>query len=157
MREALEAAAIPHWFNAKILGKLLEVDETTSERFIAGLKELPFVERFEARGGWNVHEATRLALRSEWAADRAARFLELSDRAAELFGGEEPQQQVEWVYHWLIADPVEGEKALYELWKKWNDSGRFEPLQALAAALSELLKNTRVLGNRWPKPERCCV
>ncbi len=74
LREALEAAAIPHWFNAKILGKLLEVDETTSERFIAGLKELPFVERFEARGGWNVHEATRLALRSEWAADRSGTF-----------------------------------------------------------------------------------
>src|SRR5689334_17144635 len=64
LREALEAAAIPHWFTAPAIAKLLQNDDAAAAKYLEGLKTLPMVEAFATRDGWNVHEATRLALRS---------------------------------------------------------------------------------------------
>jgi hypothetical protein len=67
LRNALEAAAIPHWFTKDILAKLLEIDDDQAAEYLDQLRRLPMVEPFPARDGWSVHEATRLALRSDLA------------------------------------------------------------------------------------------
>ena len=63
LRMLLEAAAIPHWFNHDILAALLPDTAITDEMY-TGLISLPFVESFKGRG-YNVHEATRKALRRQ--------------------------------------------------------------------------------------------
>ena len=63
LREALEAASIPHWFDARILAQLLDTNTDEAAELELRLRGLPMVEPFGARQGWNVHESTRLALR----------------------------------------------------------------------------------------------
>jgi len=81
LREAAQAAAIPHWFDAEFLAVILDrpADETRPlfERLIA----LSFVEPFPGRGH-DVHERTRaLLLNRLWQDDRE-RYREWSRRAA---------------------------------------------------------------------------
>ena len=52
------AAAVPHWFDEKILAALKpELTDDMSELY-AQLKKLPFVEAYEGKGH-NIHEVTR--------------------------------------------------------------------------------------------------
>src|SRR5262245_47743622 len=96
VREALEAAAVPHWFDADILAALLGVALERATTVCDDLRALPMVEVFEARAGWNVHEAARLAIRSRMAGSQNDRFVKLSRLAAECFSGDdEPVRQIE--------------------------------------------------------------
>ncbi len=63
VRTAFEAAAIPHWFDCRILGHLVQVDEKTANEVLRELCRLPMVELFGVRDGWHVTESTRLAFR----------------------------------------------------------------------------------------------
>src|SRR5881394_3220394 len=62
-RTALEAAAVPHSFNATIFARLLEVELPEAEALTRELAGFSFVETFPLRGGWNVHKLIRLAVR----------------------------------------------------------------------------------------------
>ena len=136
----LEAAAIPHWFDADILAALLDTDADTAARYDALLVTVPQVESFKARNAHNVHEATRLALRKQLATENRPRFDALSRRAADCFTGPEAYQRIEALYHRLTTDePAQAAAALLALYQEWARAGRFEPLQALALALEELL------------------
>jgi tetratricopeptide (TPR) repeat protein len=137
---ALEAAAVPHWFDTKILSGLLEQDEARATDLLEQLNALPMVESFAARRGWNVHEATRLALRSRLMRDDPDRGRRLSSLAALCFAGDEPYRRIEVVFHRLVAAPEEGAEELERLWKEWDRVGRHESLQALGMALAELLR-----------------
>ncbi len=65
----LEAAVIPHWFDKNIIAGLLETDMKPPRiGCLERLKRIPMVESFAQRNGWNVHEATRLAIRRHLAA-----------------------------------------------------------------------------------------
>ena len=141
LREALEAAAIPHWFTAEILTHLLTVDQPTSEKYLEALRTLPFVERFESRAGWNVHEATRLALRSELARTSPPVFKN-SPLSRQSYSRRRAASKSRAHLSSPSVGPAEAQTALYDLWKKWYDSGRFESLQTLAVSLSELLATT---------------
>ena len=118
LRTALEAAAIPHWFTPPILARLLQIDEAKAYGYIERLQQLPMVESVEARKGWNVHELTRLAVRSELARQQPDRFRELSLHAAGCFTDDEPHQHVEAIYHRLIADPADASTALKALYER---------------------------------------
>ncbi len=143
----LEAAAIPHWFDAALLAALLETDLATATRYYQQLITVPQVESFKARNAHNVHEATRLALRKCVATENRARFDELSRRAAKCLAGSEAHQRIEALYHRLTTDvPVESAEALLKLYQEWDRAGRFEPLQALALALEELLAGEWLKG-----------
>ena len=151
LRPALEAASVPHWFTPKILATLMETDEAAASGLVEKLRELPMVEPFSARGGWNVHEATRRVLRAEMAREPHNRLRELSKRARECFGGDEPHQRVEAIYHRLVAAPDVAADELEQLWKGWNEAGRYEPLQALGVALHELI-GTDQLSHTCSRP-----
>ena len=65
IKDALVAAAVPHWCNCEFLAALLGVSSHEGETLLAPLRALTVVEPFPARGEGtvNVHEAARLALR----------------------------------------------------------------------------------------------
>src|SRR6185503_12553462 len=90
LRTAFEAASVPHWFDAEVLGKLLQIDQPNAEETLEQLLTLPMVESFAARNGWNVHEATRLALRKQLHDDAPERFQHLFTRAAKCFEDSDP-------------------------------------------------------------------
>ncbi len=141
-----EAAAVPRWFDAAILAALLDTDETTSAEWVTRLKALPMVESFAARNGWNVHEATRLAMRRHLAQSQPARLRELSARAAACFPAKDPVARVERTYHRLLAAPELGAVELLALWQEWYRAGRHEVLQALGVALDDLLRASVLAG-----------
>src|SRR4051794_29306973 len=76
LKEALQAAAIPHWCDASILSILLDISQADSVARFSQLRRLTVVEMFPARGDGvlNVHEATRLALRELLAAEAQPSF-----------------------------------------------------------------------------------
>jgi tetratricopeptide (TPR) repeat protein len=109
LRAALDAAALPHWFDAALLGKLLPPDlAPRANELFARLCALPFTERFAARGetAHNVHEATRLPWRARLRASEPERFRELSRSAvaalpAPTDPAAAPAERIEALYHRL--------------------------------------------------------
>lgn len=140
LREALEAAAIPHWFDELILAHLLDAGQAEAVILRERLVALPMVESFAARKGWNVHEATRLALRRKSQSSQHDRFLELSAKAAAYWGraGDNVVFQIEALYHSLISQPEAGADQLEKTFWKWERAGRPEATQALGTSLDEL-------------------
>jgi tetratricopeptide (TPR) repeat protein len=141
LKEALEAAAIPHWCDEAILATLLEISPAASATLLARLRRLTVVEPFPARGdtALDVHEATRLALRKHLAADSQSHFRALSTRAAMLFASDlTPSGRIEWIYHLLCADPARGADELEKLSRDWSVRAYPEDRHALAVALSDL-------------------
>src|SRR5262245_39132797 len=67
IKDALIAAAVPHWCDRDFLAALLETTGEEGERLLGQLRALTIVEPFPARGehAVNVHEAARLALRED--------------------------------------------------------------------------------------------
>lgn len=152
LRPIVEAAAVPRWFDARLLAALLDVDEATAAAYVTRLQALPMVESFAARRGWNVHEATRLAVRRHLARHEAARLHELSASAAAYFADDDAVSRIEQIYHRLLAEPEQAAGELNELVEKWSRAGRHEALQAQAVALDDLLRADLLSGNpraRW--------
>src|SRR5580693_2771457 len=84
LRLALQVAAVPHWFDEKILGVLLDGPLAAEAPSLASqLRRLPVVEPFPARGpgAANVHEKSRLALRRWMKGKSPDRLAALSERA----------------------------------------------------------------------------
>ncbi len=141
LRTAMEPAAIPHWFNADILAALLDCDSTTASDSLEALSSLTMVEAFPLRGGWNVHEATRLALRRRLQQQEPERLRVLSAKASACFIGDAPALRIEALFHQLSAGPdADAAEALRLLYKEWEEHGRHESLQALAHMLDEALR-----------------
>ncbi len=155
LKTALEAAAIPHWCDEAILAALLEIPQQESSVQLDRLRKLKIIEPFPARGtnAVNVHEASRLALRKQMAADEPARFRILGTRAAAYFADNLTQAgRVEWMYHLLCGDPERGANELEKLERDWSRTARPEERYALAAALRELDDSRLVQGRT-----RVCV
>jgi hypothetical protein len=146
LREALEAASIPHWCDARILAQLLDTNTGEAAELEQRLLHLPMVEPFPARQGWNVHESTRLALRRKIHNDHPTRFRALSASAAACWSEDDSViPRVEAIYHRLSSEPEQGANELERTYWKWQRSGRQETIQALGTMLEEL--------NRFPLSE----
>jgi tetratricopeptide (TPR) repeat protein len=142
----LEAAAIPHWFDRDILAALLQTDAAAAAPWLERLRLVPLVESYAARKGWNVHEATRLALRAALAQTQPERYAQLSRQAAAYFSDGEERSRIEQIYHRLAAAEPEAERHLRDLHLEWRDAGRYEALQALALVLEELRRGDSLRG-----------
>ncbi|MDB6025452.1 MAG: hypothetical protein JWM68_1675 [Verrucomicrobiales bacterium] len=147
LRAAAEMAAIPHWFDAKTLAALLPEQATQAENLVAQLAALPMIEPYHRAHGdpaWNVHEATRLALRDRLLANEPERFRQLSRRAAASYGSANPDAPdfaltCEHLYHQLAGQTDAGDVALDKVSGNWRADSRVERLQTLARLLEELL------------------
>jgi len=140
LRTAFEAAAIPHWFDGRILGSLVQVDERTIKGVLQELCRLPLVELFAIRDAWHVRESARLAFRAHLARKEPDRFRVLSTQAAACFPGDEPELVIERLFHELVAEPDSAPGELYRVWTAWTRAGKDRCLQALGAMVQELLK-----------------
>jgi hypothetical protein len=139
LRTALEAAAIPHWFDCRILGSLVRLDERTAKEVLRELCRFPMVELVAVRDAWHVGEATRLAFRVYLAREERDRFRVLSARAAACFQGDEAELMIERLFHELVAEPEAASGELYAVWTAWTRAGKDRYLQALGVMLHELL------------------
>jgi tetratricopeptide (TPR) repeat protein len=141
IKDALLAAAIPHWFNRDFLAALLETTLVEAESLLGQLRALRIVEPFPARGehAANVHEATRLALREHLRTTDADRWQRLSSAArAHVAKGGEPHTRIEALYHLFAIDQAAAAAECEALDSEVTQGGRPEIRGALALALLEL-------------------
>jgi tetratricopeptide (TPR) repeat protein len=147
LREVAEVAAIPHWFTATTLAALLPDRAGEMERLVDSLSRLPMVESYggaEGEPAWNVHDATRLALRDRLLSTDPERFRELSGLAALTYWSPDPiasdsMLTCEHLYHQLAQGNPSGDDTFLVVVNEWLHSSRHEPLQILARFLEELL------------------
>jgi RNA polymerase sigma-70 factor (ECF subfamily) len=144
LRPAIEAAAVPHWFDASIISRLLEIETAPATTLYERLCALPVVESFPSRRGSNVHEATRLALRNRLFRREPERFKALAARAHACFADSDMASRVEAIYHCLIAAPQVGATELCNARQRWAAEGRDEWLQSLGLAVAELLRSEQL-------------
>ncbi|MGK7876926.1 MAG: hypothetical protein AB4426_27640, partial [Xenococcaceae cyanobacterium] len=139
LSKAAKAAAIPHWFNDKILAALCPELESQAEQLYKKLQNLSFVEVFPKRGH-NIHKSTRKLMLAHLWDEKPDWFRELSARAANYFESQEnlPEIQIERVYHLVLADPDEGKKAISVLVEELSKASRSAELDFLANRLMEL-------------------
>src|SRR4029077_17812478 len=69
LRAALDAAAVLHWFDAGLLGKVLAIPDEDARSWFQTLKEHSFVEHYRGESDlhYNLHESTRLGWRIRFA------------------------------------------------------------------------------------------
>jgi tetratricopeptide (TPR) repeat protein len=148
LRRAFEAAAIPHWFDERLLAALLDQDlRADSQRWFEAVIAWPAVEPFPARQGYNVHEATRLGLRRRLFAENPERFREIAARAVAAFNGSTVHEEIERAYHLLAAEPAKAGPMIQDLYLKL--AGRVEETLGFARALDEYAD-----GDVWPPQAR---
>lgn len=137
----LEAAAIPHWFDADMLFRLLETDATKANKWLELLIQLPMVESYAARRAWNVNETTRLTIRTKLAKTNSKQFKTLTGRCADYFSGSEDTQRIEQIYHLLASSETVADNQLLDLYHDLRRAGRYDAQHALALVLEELLQS----------------
>jgi len=109
IRDALLAAAIPHWFDEQILSAVLDTSIEEGALLTKQLSSLPNVESFLARGvdAHDVHEASRLLFREHLRSARPDLWKTYSERAHDYFRtGTEAHLRIESLFH-LFAENSE--------------------------------------------------
>nr|WP_322652944.1 tetratricopeptide repeat protein [Nostoc sp. CmiVER01]MDZ8121886.1 tetratricopeptide repeat protein [Nostoc sp. CmiVER01] len=142
---AVWAAVVPHWFNAEILAALRPELQTQSSQLYTELQALPFVEEFPDRGH-NVHDLTRNLMLKHLRQEHRDEFITLSQRAAEYFGSanEQPETQIEWLYHLIVVDREWKGSELKDLAQNWNNNFRVAELESLITTLLEQIAAEQV-------------
>ena len=141
IKEALIAAAVPHWCDTAFLAALLGTTAEESERLIGWLRSLKIIEDFTARGeaAFNVHETARLILREHLRTMDPALWLTLATRArVHLAASAEPHARIEALYHRFAIDQDVAAVQCETLDREFTQLGRPELRQAFALPLVEL-------------------
>jgi putative phosphotransacetylase len=146
VRPALEAAAIPHWFDASTLSALLESPAQSAAATLVTLRMLPMVEPLENQREWTVQLDARQALRATLAHEQPERFRSLSERAAQSLTGDEPRTQIERLFHRLVCEPERAAQELRTLHEQWQRRGRTEQMRLLGEALHELVRSDTLVS-----------
>ncbi|HEV2805447.1 MAG TPA: tetratricopeptide repeat protein [Chthoniobacterales bacterium] len=147
MREAVYAAAVPHWFDEKTVGALLDVSADKASQIYSIMKRFSFVEPFPRYQACSVHERTRSHVVAFLFREQTEKYVTYSARSLAYFkNGSTPHEQIEAAYHQLIAAPELGASNIAQLYDKWRSRGAWELLQALAAPLDEHLQFHRLQG-----------
>ena len=144
----LQAAAVPHEFDAAFVAALLQVDGAAAGEICAGLAGLPHVQR-RRDGAFEVQKTTRdMLLDDLWHSDRG-RFLELTRRAAAHCTRQDrsdPHWLAEYVYHGCLdhSDDIMG--LLRRAIADWH--GGADLLPWFAAAIPPIVQE-HVEGGRF--------
>jgi tetratricopeptide (TPR) repeat protein len=146
VREALWAAAVPHWFDTAILAALLDQPRREAARIFEALKTLPWVEGFPKRGH-NIHDRTRRMLLGHLWRDDRPRYTRLSRRASDYCRGQDPGDlawHIERIYHLVIGVPERGLKMFADAALEWSNRFSYERIEALVRLVREHVDGGRV-------------
>lgn len=146
IREAVQAAAVLHWFDHKMLNFVLEISLTDVE--FSALVSLPYVEAFPERG-WNVHEKTRDMLCDKLWNEDVLRYRKLSRRAATWRRKYNPADLVwraEATYHSLFAGERNAEQAFINVSIEWLNNNRYDVLEFLIRPVLKAVQTGKLLG-----------
>ena len=143
VKDALVAAAVPHWCDPPLLAALLGTSVDVADRLLASLGPLTVVEPFAARGAQavNVHETARLALREHLRTTDPERWTLYAQRARDhLLSNPAPHARIEALFHLFAIDPAAAAADCEKLDRMLAGQGRPEVRHGLAVALRELTK-----------------
>jgi ATP/maltotriose-dependent transcriptional regulator MalT len=132
LAEAVRAAAVPHLLDAPLLAALLEIEPSQARDLCRTLEEMPFVQTLGHDDQYTLHETVRDLLLEQLWRDRRQDYRAWSRRAAEhLQSREAEHQQLESLYHWLLADPERGADLVRNRGTHWHNTFQYEWLEAL--------------------------
>jgi tetratricopeptide (TPR) repeat protein len=137
LRQAVWAAAIPHWFDRDFLNAILANPLKDSD--FEALKELSFVEVFPERG-FNVHERSRKLLLDKLWSTNKARYQKLSKRAAAYCKKQDQgvtAWRVETLYNGLLANNPSAKESFIIQGTDWHNSFQYDKLENLTLVLLE--------------------
>jgi tetratricopeptide (TPR) repeat protein len=146
VRDAVQAAAVLHWFDHKVLNYVLETPLTDAA--FSTLVSLPYIEAFSERG-WNVHEKTRDMLCDKLWQEDASRYRKLSRRAATWRRKYNPADLVwraEATYHSLLAGERNAEQAFINLSIDWLNHDQYDVLEFLIRPVLKAAQAGRLSG-----------
>ncbi|MGB3515677.1 MAG: tetratricopeptide repeat protein [Elainellaceae cyanobacterium] len=145
MTSMLWAAAVPHFFDAKVLAALRPELQDRADELYAALKTLTFVEEFP-KYGHNVHELTRDVLLSQLWRQNQAEFLRLSEQLADYFFDRETssEEDVEFAYHEILSEGHAQRGRLLDQVIRWWDYHQIDRIQTALQRFSEHEKAGRL-------------
>ncbi|MEM9246131.1 MAG: tetratricopeptide repeat protein [Cyanobacteria bacterium P01_F01_bin.153] len=142
----LWAAAIPHWFDAKILAALRPELADQADELFEQLQGLTFVEAFPGRG-FNIHELTRDVLLERLWSNNRSEFLDLSQRVADyLFdvAGGVDLALIEVGYHDVLTEGKAQTGRLLDIAMEWAGYRKVDALQTLIKHFEEHQQSHRL-------------
>jgi tetratricopeptide (TPR) repeat protein len=146
LRQAVWAAAIPHWFDHAYLNAVLGFS-LKDEDFYA-LTELSFVEVFPGRG-FNIHERSRNLLLDHLWKNNKARYQKLSKRAA-TFCKKQDQTIAAWrienLYHGLLANNATAKQSFISQALAWSNNFQYDNLESLTHVILEAESSSKLTG-----------
>jgi tetratricopeptide (TPR) repeat protein len=149
LRAAVQAAAVPRFFDRAFLNALL--DQSLDEAQFAELTGLSYIEPYPGEGRFNVHERSRKLLQEKlWQEDEAL-YREISRRALQHCVKQDQDDttwRIETVYHRLIAEPDDGVRTFKKTCSKWMNPPLFahEKAESLLCAVREHIETNRLSG-----------
>ncbi len=150
LRNAVRAAAIPHWFDVQGLAKLLDTSPDQAQDLYTTVATLPFVETHGSLG-LNLHERTRaLVLHDLWRDNRDI-YRELSLRTSRDCATRnlrEAAWKIELIYHLLVVAPDLGVDMMHDTgWQLRNPPNfQYGHVEALARSAREHVAADRLEG-----------
>jgi tetratricopeptide (TPR) repeat protein len=140
IKTAMEAAAVPHWYDQQILSMMVDRQEPEIRSLMESLSAFPMVEPFALRSttAYNIHETTRLALRKRMLLEEPERLRSLSAKAAVAIAQGDHAATTEHLYHQLLANPDEAADQCETLYRDFPNTAPTEVQQGLRTALEEL-------------------
>lgn len=137
LRQAVWAAAIPHWFDHDFLNAVLANPLKDSD--FQALTELSFIEIYPERG-FNVHERSRnLLLDKLWTTNKT-RYQKLSKRASAYCKKQDQSVaawRVETLYQGLLANSLNAKDSFIKQSADWSNSFQFDKLENLTQVVLE--------------------
>jgi tetratricopeptide (TPR) repeat protein len=147
LRQAVWAAAIPHWFDADYLNAVLGF--SLQEQDFKALINLSYVEVFPERG-FNVHERSRKLLLDQLASSNKKRLQKLSKRAVSYCKKQDQENsvwRVETLYQQLLAGFKNAEQQFIDQGVDWNDNWQYEKLERLARTILDAVNGELLTGD----------
>lgn len=146
LRQAVWAAAIPHWFDHACLNAVLGFP--LKDKDFNALTELSFVEGYPERG-FNVHERSRnLLLNRLWSTNKV-RYQKLSKRAAAYCKKQDQNVaawRVETLYHGLLAGNSTAKDNFIKQGVDWHNKFQLDNLENLTNVVLEAVDNGKLIG-----------
>ena len=144
LKDALAAAAIPHWYDAHVLKALLNTSTERARDFVNQIRQIGVAEDFPARGNdvCNLNEGTRRAIRAALRKDQPELFTRLSRLAQIHFGALTGDAAwVETLYHEFHAAPATAADRCFDTVALWQRGGEHDDtLHGIAVMLDELIR-----------------